>query len=393
MGTPGSGILGHGGRPAHRDRRAAVDHALMILPALVTAMLLYRYLSAHEMAPDFMHDFWVAGQRAGRGASPYAWTRQQIAGLTSFPYLAAGALLFVPFSLLPVGLSAAVFICVSMAGLLASLTWLGVRDWRVYSIVLIWWPVINAWQTGNLTLLLVCGTALAWRHRDSPVVIALLTAAMISVKPIVWPLGLWLLVTRRLRATALTVGFTVAINAVAWLALGPGQVQLWWNLVRLQTKLLYRQGYGLIALAAHLGASQSAGTILLVAVSAALAGVCWRLAGWHREREAFTVAVALMIVSSPLIDNHYFALMIVPLALARPSFDRTWLIPLLLWLCPGTGESTWQVALFWLVVAGITAITIGIGPFVWTPVAATPQGSRSGKSTGPETARRPAWRR
>jgi hypothetical protein len=348
---PGSGYrrqLPTGGRAL------AVDHALIVFPVLVTLYLFLRYYSAHQIAVDFHHDFWVAGLRVREGLSPYDWTRQQIVELFGFPYPAPAALMFVPFSLIPRAVSDPVFMAVLLASCLLALRILDVRDWRLYMIVLLWWPVINAWQAGNVTLLLLCGIAATWRCRNSPVAAAVLTALMISLKPIVWPLALWLLVTRRFRAAAYSLAFTLALNAIAWAVVGFGQLVSWWHLLATQTELLYRQGYGLIAVAAHLGVGRTDATVLEYLVTAALALGCLRL-GWNgRERGAFTLAVALMLVSSPRVDNHYFALLIVPLAIARPRLSWAWLPPLVLWLCPATKVAGWQLALAWVTLGALT---------------------------------------
>lgn len=333
---------------------AAINQSLLVFPVLVTVWLFIEYSSAHQIALDFHNDFWVAGYRVLHGLSPYAWTRHQIAGLVSFPYPAPAALAFVPFSLLPRGLADLIFVALSLAACLSALRILNVRDWRLYALVLLWWPVINGWQTANVTLLLVCGIAAVWRYRDAPIAAAVLTGVMLSLKPVVWPLVLWLVITRRVRAATYGLAIAVALNIISWAVLGFGQFSAWWHLLGNQMDVLYRQGYGLVALAARLGAGRTAGTVLQLMAVAALTIGCVRLARSGREREAFALAIGLMLASSPLVDNHYFALLIVPLAIVRPYLSRAWLPPLVLWLCPATGLAGWQLALAWVTVAAIT---------------------------------------
>jgi hypothetical protein len=340
-------------RPSH-GAAAAINQALLILPGVVTVWLIVKYSSAHQIAIDFHHDFWVAGFRVLHGLGPYDWTRQQIAGLVSFPYPAPAALLFVPFSLVPRAVSDLIFVALSLTACLSALRILDVRDWRLYTLVLLWWPVISAWQTANVTLLLVCGIAATWRYRDSPRVAGMLTAVMLCLKPIVWPLMLWLLVTRRFRAAAYGLVFALAINAISWAVLGFGQLPKWWHLLATQMDVLYRQGYGLTALMVHLGGSRSAGTALTLVAAAAMAVGCLYLGLKQRQRDAFTLSIGLMLVSSPLVDNHYFALLIVPLALTRPSLSWAWAVPLVLWLCPATSVAGWQVLLAWVTLGAIT---------------------------------------
>ena len=110
------------------DGTAAIDHSLVLFPALVTVWLFLRYVSAHQIAVDFNHDFWVAGMRVLHGQGPYQWSRQQILNGFGFPYPAPAALLFVPFSLIPVGVAELAFIAISLATCLWALRVLNVRD-------------------------------------------------------------------------------------------------------------------------------------------------------------------------------------------------------------------------------------------------------------------------
>ena len=61
-----------------------------------------------------------------------------------------------------------------------------VRDWRVYGVTLLWPPVIDAYQTGNVTLPLALLVALTWRYRDraAPTGIALGVALALEVLPL-----------------------------------------------------------------------------------------------------------------------------------------------------------------------------------------------------------------
>ena len=89
----------------------------------------------------------------------------------------------------------------------ATLALMRVRDWRVYLVTLVWLPVCAGWLTGNESLVMALALAGVWRWRDRPGVAGFLTAAAISLKPILWPLAVWLLVTRRWRASAQTLGW------------------------------------------------------------------------------------------------------------------------------------------------------------------------------------------
>ena len=52
------------------------------------------------------------------------------------------------------------------------------------------------------------------------------------------------------------------------------------------------------------------------------------------------LAVALMLVASPLVWSHYFVLLLVPLALARPRLDAVWFAAVAMWICPPSTTAT-----------------------------------------------------
>jgi hypothetical protein len=200
--------------------------------------------------------------------------------------------------------------------------------------------------------------ALLWRWRDSAPLTGLVLALLVCLKPIAAPLGVWLLATRRYVAAAWAVGLAVVASLASWAVVGFGEIGDFLRLLSVQGDLLYRKGYGLIALAADAGLGRGVGTVLTAAVTCLLAASCV-LAGRRRnELAALTIAVAMMITVSPQVDEHYFMLLIVPLALTRPRFEPIWLLPLVLWLAPTNTFGLWQVVLFWVVVAVVLTVCL-----------------------------------
>jgi Glycosyltransferase family 87 len=339
--------------------RRALEHGLLgVLPVLLTAWLIYKWAAAHELAVDFDHAYRGAGLRVLHGANPYAATRAEIAASWAFVYPALAAVLFAVLALVPREAGDVAMTAACLAALAGTLAVLGVRDWRVYGAALLWSPVVAAWHTANVSLLLALAVALVWRHRDRPLVAGLLCAVAISVKPFVWPLALWLLGTRRYRAAGVAALGGLALNAIAWGVVGVDRVGAYLHLSSLVTSFERRQGYGVQALAAHIGV----GHPLAVAAELALATVAAAatvIAGQrHGEARALTLAVAAMLLASPLLWNHYFVLAIVPLALARPRLSPAWLVPLALWACPAQGVSGWQVLVAWLALGGLFAVIL-----------------------------------
>lgn len=337
---------------ATRRRTAPLEHSLFLLAPAVTVWVILRWHAQHVLGVDFTQEFWVASHRVLHGGDPYSWTRYQIDHGVSFPYLAPTALMLMPLALVAPGTGTVLMIILSAAALAGTLWALNVRDWRLYLLVFLWWPVANIWQTGNLTLLLGFGLALIWRYRSRPLVSGLLAAVIISLKPFVWPIVLWLVFTRRYRACGWTLVWGIAINAVAWAVVGYGRISEYVHLSATVTSALIRTGYGVIALVAHAGAPIWAGEVLMAGVAAALMLACLLAARRDDDRLALLLCVLLMLAVTPLLWNHYFALLIVPLAIYRPQISFEWVVGLLFRLCPGIHVSGWEV----LVAAALTVL-------------------------------------
>jgi alpha-1,2-mannosyltransferase len=334
--------------------RASERTLLGVGPVVVSLLLLAFQAKIHAVAVDFRSAYYPAALRLLHGSNPYAVTHAEISAGTAFVYPALSAVAFAPFALLHRGAGEVIFMLVCIACVPATLRVLNVRDWRIYGVTLLWLPVYSGWQTANVTLPLMLLVALTWRYRDRPLTAGLLTAVAISLKPFIWPLALWLLATRRFKATAATVAWAVLINLVAWGIVGFKEIHTYLHLSGQVTDALYRGGYSMLAVAHHLGLGRGAGNVLLLLVSAAV-GAALIYKGFIKrdERAALTLTIALMLVASPLVWSHYFALLLVPLAINRPRLSPLWFAPLLMWPCPpSTAVVGWQTALAWVVGAG-----------------------------------------
>jgi hypothetical protein len=336
-------------------RRNAFAYALLALAAVITETAVQDAVKSHALAFDFHHDFWVAGTLVRHGLSPFRWTRADIAALKSFPYPAFTAILFVPFSLIPRGVGDPVFAGLCLVSCLTALWVLRVRDWRAYVVLALWGPFISGWEAGNLTLPLVLGCAAVWRYRDYPSAAGALAGALVAIKPTVWPLVLFLLFSRRDRAAAIAVLTSLVLSLIAWSIVGFSQIAVWWHLIGLQTNLMYRDGYGLVALASHLGMSRGSGELIQYAVAAALASLCAALSWKRRERGAFLAAVLLMLISSPLVDSHYFTLLVIPIAMYTPRLTAAFFIPFAFWFCPALHVTGAEALIAWVTVAFLVA--------------------------------------
>jgi hypothetical protein len=324
---------------------------LAFVPAVTTVLLAVFLFKIHAIAVDFRSAYYPAAHRLLHGGNPYAITPSEIRAGTAFVYPALSAVAFAPFALLHRGAGEVIYMLLCIACVPATLHVLNVRDWRIYGVTLLWLPIYSAWQTANVTLPLMLLVALTWRYRDRPLASGLLAAVAISLKPFIWPLALWLLVTRRFKATAATVGWAAAINLVAWWIVGFNQIHAYLVLSGRVTDALWRGGYSMLAVAHHLGLGRGAGEALLLVVSAGVAAaLVYNGAIKRDERAALTLAIVLMLVASPLVWSHYFSLLLVPIAISRPRMSRMWLAPLLMWPCPPSfAVAGWHQVLAWTV--------------------------------------------
>lgn len=351
-----------------RDRRSQFSMALqqvlfVVLPVFVTVSSLHNALRGRWLASDFRYVYWVAGRHLLDGTSPYVSIAAQVRSQVAFAYPAVTAMLFAPFALVSRSVIEIPFLLACMAMVPLTIWVLGVRDWRVYGIAMLWGPVSAGWHTANLTLPIMLLIAIIWRYRDErPRLTGVLVALAVSLKPFAWPLVLWLIATRRWRASLSGLVCGVAINAVAWTLLGYRTIGQFLQITSRVTAHHWKQGYGVRALAMHLGFSDGFGSAAQIALTGVLI-VAVLLAARDRGLELRTIAltIGLMLVASPLVWSHYFALLLIPIALRRQRLSLIWLLPVAMWVCPiSRWLVTWQVVLAWVIAgASLTALSLG----------------------------------
>ena len=206
----------------------------------------------------------------------------------------------------------------------STLALLGVRDWRCYGLAFLWPPVTDAIATGNITILLGLAAAVVWRYRDLPAISGAALGASIAAKVFLWPLVIWLAVTRRVAAALWSVarrsGSTAPLvgdRVVPRLRRVPGprapaQRSRWMSAVIRSMpsgsiSASTRAWHGDYGLATAIG-------VLAASVLVARRG---------DEQGAFVLALAAAIACSPIVWLHYFALLLVAVAIARPRSRRS----------------------------------------------------------------------
>jgi hypothetical protein len=330
-------LNGHSGfspqSPLFRIASVAIFGAL---PLLVIALAIRRAVQDDIVAVDLTYAFLPAAEDVLAGRSPYADT-----GILSYVYTPAVAWLLTPFTLVPLEVAQALVTALLLAALLVTLWLLDIRDWRVYGLVLLWAPVAQGLQAANVTFLLCLLGALAWRHRDAEWRPGLWIGLALALKPILWPLGVWLAFTGRWRS----FGLALALGSLSLLLVLPYEdLGIFAEVLREHTAARHQDSYTLFALLSDLGVPESAARVVWLGSGA----VCLYLA-----RRSFSGCVLCALLLAPLVWLHYFALLVLPLAIGSAPL-WLWATPLVGWFVPGFGAIELQHV---VVMLGVIAVT------------------------------------
>jgi len=77
------------------------------------------------------------------------------------------------------------------------------------------------------------------------------------------------------------------------------------------------------------------------------------------DRLSLGAAIAAALLLSPIVWLHYFVLLLVPLALARPRLSAAWiLLPLPFWFATANGQSHGRAPLIALALATAAAMLV-----------------------------------
>lgn len=315
-------------------RNAATITLLAISPLL--CVVAQAVVTAHHFHPMDFLAFRDSGIAFLHGRSPYVSLADlpHHANRTTFApfvYPAPAAAAMVPFGLLPVKAAVLLWFALSVAAVGLALWVLDVRDWRAYGAAYVSIPALAGFGNGALSPMLLLGVALAWRYRDRAVVCGLAVAAVIVAKMFLWPLGLWLLLTRRWRAAGVAAATGAVALAGAWAAIGFAGFRDYPALISRLTGLVGPNSYSPYAAARALGVGGAAAQ----AVPMLLAVVLMWIVRKRTDRTVVTVAVGAALFATPILWPHYLVLLFVPIALASRRLGPAWLLmPLALWLDP-----------------------------------------------------------
>ena len=295
-----------------RRLRHPLEIGIFVQVPVIFFLWLAWFMYGHGGGVDFAI-FRVAGWAVLHGHSPYVHpTLKLLAANDRFVYPTPFALPFVPFAVVPEQVGAVCFLILSAAAVLASIWLLGVRDWRCYGASMLAAPVFGAFGVGSIGpfLLLLC--ALGWRFRSRTVAGVPLALAA-AAKLFLWPVLVWLLVTRRFRALAASLATIAAILAL-WAAIDPAGMRRYPQTVRLLNEVQRWKSYSVQSLVVSLHLSGSIGEFVAGAVAVGVVGALVLL---RRRGDEATFAAAVVGV----VDRDADPLEPLPRAAGRADRD------------------------------------------------------------------------
>ncbi len=347
----------------------AVVTFLVVVTAGVTVDQTQRAAARDSFADDFETSIWNPGRAVLDGRSPVReYTAEGHDGGSVYP--PAATLATLPFSVLPYRTGLVLWLLTLSAAVVGGLWLCGVRDWRCYLAAAASPPVIAGLLYANVSLLFVLALALIWRWRDRPRLGAPLLGLVIAAKLFLWPLVVWLALTRRWSTFAFSAVFAGLVSVVAWAAVGFEGIVDYPGMIRRHAEAQGQDGLSVAALAAPLGEAASPA----LGVAAGLVALAVAASRRRDDLGSFAWSVAAALFASPMVWTHYYALLLVPLALATPAWGILWLAP-------------------FLTLPQVLDAATGVALTIFVAFWATTRESDYGTTSSPATLARPRLRR
>jgi len=214
---------------------------------------------------------------------------------------------------------------------------LGVTDPRCYAAAFLWMPTMSGVLLANVSIPLALAAAVVWKYRDHVWPPAVALGLTVSAKLLFWPLFVWTLATRRLRATAFAIALGLGVTLAAWAAIGFDGLSGYPDLLRRLSEIQSENSYSFVGIADTLGLPEWAGQAAMLLAGGALLVCCVVFARRGDDFRSFTAALGATLALSPIVWLHYLVVLLVPMAIARPRFSALWLLPILLWSSPKPG--------------------------------------------------------
>jgi alpha-1,2-mannosyltransferase len=312
--------------------------------AVVAAMLIQTVvmIAGGDFEVVDFRPYYVAGEAVMRGDPLYPAT--DLGTLSSgreYVYPPLTAILVAPLTTLSFAWASCVWTVLLSAAVVGTLFLAGVRDWRCYPVAFLWIATLNAVGLGQVTVLLGLGAAAAWHLRDRDLPGAFAVAVTLALKLILWPIIVWLAATRRHRAAVLAVLLSGAVFFSTWAVVSFIGFGDYLEVLRRIQGLSEDDAYSVFVVVSEAGAPEWVARLTQGAIAGLALGGCVLLGRGGNERGAFVLAIAAALLMSPIVWRHYFELLIVAVAVARPTLGAVWFVPLGMWfVSTGSGNGT-----------------------------------------------------
>jgi hypothetical protein len=149
----------------------------------------------------------------------------------------------------------------------------------------------------------------------------------------------WTAVTRWRQALGAAV--VAALLAIAgWSVIGFAGFSDYPRLISSLTYGFGPKGYSLMAFGTRAGLAPSGARFVPLLPAVLLCALCIFFARRGRPDDAFIAAIGAALLGSPILWLHYTVILLVALAVKRPSFGLVWAGPILFWLAPTENPSS-----------------------------------------------------
>jgi hypothetical protein len=317
-----------------------------IVISLCVVVLIVGFLTQSSLGlygADFRGQYLV-GARSVVAGQPLYMSPEQFhlvpRGVQPYVYPPLTAVALVPLTTLSDEAAVVVGLLACVAAVIGALALVGLRDVRCYAAIFASAPMWSILETANLTAFLTLGLALAWRFRTRVWRLAAVLGLAVAAKLLLWPLLVWVAVTNRQGAFVRVIATAIGTTLVAWAVIGFQGLTAYPALLQSLTDEWADYSYSLIGISDALGLGAEAGRVPMVLAGGALLAATVSFGRRGYDLRAFTCAITAALALTPIAWIQYIWFLLVPLAIARPRFSGIWLIPLVTWLIPRSGNGT-----------------------------------------------------
>jgi alpha-1,2-mannosyltransferase len=337
-----------------RARPSFLTAALLLIAIMWTLAFVGFSLAEDLLAWDVRFAYLPAAEAVLDGRSPYPELDDPILeDQKGYVYPPQLVVALIPLTPLPIDVVAVLVTSGLLALVALTLRILGIRDLRCYAAAFLWMPTTSAVLLGNVSIPLAFALAVAWRYRGTLWRPAIAVGLGVSAKLLLWPIFVWMLVTRRTRAAALAALIGAVVTFAAWAAIGFDGLRSYPDLLERLSEIQADRSYSIVGMAAALGLGSTVGNALTVVAGLMLLAACVYFGRRSDDARSFTCAIVATLVLSPIVWLHYLVVLLVPMAILRPRFSALWLLPILLWASPRPGYAEGVQAFLPALVAAI----------------------------------------